>query len=120
MFHKHKPETRRPWRGDGANWYRTKAWLNLRAWRLGIEPPCRKCQARQRAVAASVVDHVTPHRGVWALFIDPENTQSLCALCHNSTKQREERKGHTVGCTNTGRPLDPDHPWNKKRGQGGG
>ncbi|WP_189426952.1 HNH endonuclease [Devosia pacifica] len=36
-------------------------------------------------------DHITPHRGDDQLFWDRTNWQALCAHCHNSTKQRQER-----------------------------
>lgn len=40
--------------------------------------------------AATVVDHIDPHRGDWALFWDKTRWQSLCATHHSSDKQREE------------------------------
>jgi 5-methylcytosine-specific restriction protein A len=30
-----------------------------------------------------VVDHIQPHRGNWARFIDRDNLQSLCKSCHD-------------------------------------
>ncbi|NKM04130.1 hypothetical protein GFM29_09845 [Rhizobium leguminosarum bv. viciae] len=39
-----------------------------------------------------VVDHKRPHRGVWALFRDPENLWCLCDHpCHAKFKQRMEQ-----------------------------
>lgn len=50
------------------------------------------CQAEGRITAASVVDHIVPHKGDQALFWDVEgNWQALCKLHHDSQKQREER-----------------------------
>ncbi|MFC3058810.1 HNH endonuclease signature motif containing protein [Paenirhodobacter populi] len=40
---------------------------------------------------AEHVDHIKPHRGDQALFWDWRNLQALCAHCHNSVKQRQER-----------------------------
>ena len=40
--------------------------------------------------AATVVDHIVPHKGDEARFHDLNNLQSLCATCHNSVKQRIE------------------------------
>lgn len=48
------------------------------------------CVARGRHVAASVADHVEPHREDFRRFWKGE-LQSLCASCHSSTKQAEER-----------------------------
>jgi 5-methylcytosine-specific restriction protein A len=36
-----------------------------------------------RVVAASVVDHIVPHKGDTALFHDQSNWQALCRDCHN-------------------------------------
>ena len=41
-------------------------------------------------LVATVVDHITPHRGDRVLFWDVANHQSLCAHCHNEHKQRQE------------------------------
>ncbi|MCG8990866.1 HNH endonuclease [Laribacter hongkongensis] len=49
------------------------------------------CLAEGRTVAATVVDHITPHRGDQRLFWDSSNWQPLCASCHSGAKQREER-----------------------------
>ncbi|MDN3627161.1 hypothetical protein [Methylobacterium isbiliense] len=49
--------------------------------------------ARGEVVPASVVNHRRPHRGEWALFIDPENHESVCKPCHDREIQREERAG---------------------------
>jgi 5-methylcytosine-specific restriction enzyme A len=58
-----------------------------------------------------VVDHIKPHHGYWDLFISPDNVQSLCKPHHNSTKQREEKGGHLLGCDADGIPIDPQHHW---------
>ena len=69
-------------------------WRALRQQRLAAEPLCRMCRTQEeRLVAATVVDHVKPHRGDERLFFDYENTQSLCEFHHNSTKQVMERGG---------------------------
>ncbi|MDN2700176.1 HNH endonuclease [Janthinobacterium sp. SUN073] len=40
--------------------------------------------------AASVVDHIEPHRGDRVLFWNKTNWQSLCGTHHSADKQREE------------------------------
>lgn len=40
---------------------------------------------------ATVVDHITAHRGDRNLFWSKSNWQPLCAHHHNSSKQRQER-----------------------------
>lgn len=81
--------------------------------RLAEEPLCRMCAARDAVTPATVCDHMAPHRGDRALFFDFDNTQSLCKPCHDSTKQAEEARGYVIGCDRRGRPVDPEHPWNK-------
>ena len=63
-------------------------WQKRREQQLRKEPLCRMCEAQGRVTAATVADHVTPHRGDPALF--DGSLQSLCATCHSSVKQRED------------------------------
>lgn len=70
--------------------YSTRQWQKLRAEHLRLEPLCRMCQAEGRVTAATVCDHVEPHRGDVALFWAGP-FQSLCKPHHDSQKQREER-----------------------------
>ncbi|MDT7935231.1 MAG: AAA family ATPase [Sphingomonadaceae bacterium] len=79
---------------------------------------CAMCVADGRAQpsAASVVDHVRPHRGDSKLFWDKANWQPLCASHHSSAKQRLER-GRGGGVDADGRPTDPNHPAYNLRGQ---
>ena len=66
-------------------------WQKYRASFLEAHPLCVMCEAQGRVVAASVVDHITPHRGDHRLFWDPKNHQPLCKPCHDGAKQRLER-----------------------------
>lgn len=68
-------------------------WRKARAEHLSCHPLCVMCTSRQIVTAATVVDHITPHRGDYILFWDRANLQSLCKRCHDSDKQREERNG---------------------------
>ena len=43
-----------------------------------------------RAVTATVVDHITPHRGNPILFWDEGNWQSLCKPCHDKKTWNED------------------------------
>ncbi|XUY28355.1 HNH endonuclease [Agrobacterium sp. rho-8.1] len=38
-----------------------------------------------------ICDHVKPHKGDEVVFFDETNLQTLCKLCHDTLKQREER-----------------------------
>lgn len=66
-------------------------WQKEREQHLKANPLCVMCQAEGRVEAATVVDHIEPHRGNEALFWDRTNWQSLCATHHSRDKQREEQ-----------------------------
>lgn len=78
-------------------WYNLPIWTrDLRPSQLMREPFCRECaklfppcDPRHRT-RATVVDHVKPFRGDWALFIDPANHQSLCKHHHDQKTAREQ------------------------------
>ncbi|KEH08789.1 hypothetical protein GY15_32030, partial [Delftia sp. 670] len=59
---------------------------------LREHPLCLMCQAQGRVEAATVVDHITPHRGDQSLFWRRSNWQPLCATHHSRDKQREEQR----------------------------
>jgi 5-methylcytosine-specific restriction protein A len=67
------------------------AWQKAREHFLAQHPTCVMCEARGLIVAATIVDHVTPHRGNQTLFWDETNWQSLCKPHHDGEKQRQER-----------------------------
>ena len=88
------------------SYYSHKAWKDLRKLRLQAEPLCRLCREQHQLTPATIVDHITPHRGDWALFIAYDNTQSLCVTHHNVSKQRDEHRGFKGGCDVHGVPYD--------------
>jgi 5-methylcytosine-specific restriction enzyme A len=103
-------------------------WDKARQSFLKSHPLCVMCHRQGRAVAATVVDHIKPHRLKEAinggkqeeiakaqkLFWDKTNWQPLCKQHHDSTKQREEKRGHVIGCDENGMPLDPSSHWRKR------
>jgi 5-methylcytosine-specific restriction enzyme A len=73
-------------------WYKSPIWKAIRRHRLAEEPQCRECAIEGRTVPANHVDHIEPHRGKWSLFMQYENTQSLC-LHHHNAHRYQERSG---------------------------
>lgn len=69
----------------------THDWEKERAEFLRQNPWCAikgsRCSKR-----ATVVDHRIPHRGDMKLFWDRLNWQPACKPCHDSDKQREEKR----------------------------
>lgn len=83
----------KPWR----RWYSLAVWrTQIRPAQLAREPLCERCKPRGRLVEATVVNHVIPHRGVWAAFIAGP-FESLCKPCHDRVVQREERSAARAG-----------------------
>lgn len=103
---------RRDDRSDEAKAYRrlynTRAWRDRRLALLSAEPLCRYCKALGRITAATVADHIVPHRGDRELFAG--ELQPLCQSCHSAVKQREERGGYHSAVDLDGYPIDPNHP----------
>lgn len=86
-------------------------WRRYRERFLAENPFCVYCQRLGRVTAATVVDHVVPHRGDRGLFWDPNNHQGLCKPCHDGAKKELEESGTLRGCDTDGLPLDPQHHW---------
>ena len=86
---KHKPlhpEEQRPAakRGYGSRWQKASKLF------LAAHPLCVQCAAKGKYVRATVVDHITPHRGNPTLFWDERNWQALCKKHHDQKTGREE------------------------------
>lgn len=88
-------------------------WQKARLTFLARFPLCSMCQKLGRTVAATVVDHIVPHRGDQALFWNTTNWQPLCAPCHDRHKKLIEIGKGEAGCDTSGQPLDPNHHWNR-------
>jgi 5-methylcytosine-specific restriction protein A len=56
-----------------------------RAWYLRHHPMCAMCKTEP----ATVLDHITPHRGMPLLFWSQCNWQGLCVHCHGIKTARE-------------------------------
>ena len=62
-------------------------WDKERAAFLKTNSKCARC-----AAPATVVDHITPHRGDMKLFWSRSNWQALCRPCHSRWKQSVEKR----------------------------
>jgi hypothetical protein len=93
--------------------YNSARWLARQRQQLEAHPLCRMCMQQGRVTAATVVDHIVPHRGDEALFFGG-SLQSLCSPHHNRHKQALERRGYTDDIDDDGWPTHPNHPANRK------
>lgn len=67
-------------------WYHRAHWRNLRTLVLARDPVCMMCQRN----AATIADHIIPHKGAWSLFTDLKNLQGVCKPCHDRKTARED------------------------------
>jgi len=88
-----------------------RRWRKARRLYLTINPLCVFCQRDGQTTAASVVDHIKPHKGDAHLFWNESNWQGLCQPHHDSTKQRMERSEKNLGCDVNGNPLVKMEHW---------
>lgn len=91
------------------------AWKRLRAEVLASEPLCRMCTARGLVVPATDVDHIVDSRDDFTDDNSRENLQALCHECHSLKTAASMGKSVTWGCDVKGKPLDPNHPWNREQ-----
>ncbi|SHF04810.1 5-methylcytosine-specific restriction endonuclease McrA [Kaistia soli DSM 19436] len=101
--------------------YASPVWKALRAEALGRDLfTCQRCrctlvQGKSRDRHTPTVHHIIPHKGDRALFFDLSNLESVCKGCHDKRIQIEETRGTVLGHDGNGRPVDPEHPWNRLR-----
>jgi len=84
--------------------YATRRWRARRIRQLTAQPLCQICLQFDRYTAATVADHIEPHRGDPIKFDGP--LQSLCATCHSGFKKELEETGRYRGCDEDGLPFD--------------
>lgn len=70
-------------RGYGARWQRARRWF------LRQNPLCASCKRKGFIRAATVVDHVVPHKGDHERMWDQDNWQALCKRCHDRKTANE-------------------------------
>lgn len=94
-------------------WYKTKRWQRMRQHQLAKHPHCQCPHHVGQKVAATVVDHKTPHKGDPRLFWNASNLMSMAKPCHDSMKQSQERGGlgFERGCDVNGMPLVAQPGW---------
>jgi len=76
-------------RGTAAQRGYDARWRKARKRFLAANPLCAECMKEGKVTAASVVDHIIPHKGDPVLFWDESNWQSLCKQCHDRKTTKE-------------------------------
>lgn len=77
-------------RGTAAQRGYNSAWRKARAGYLARHPLCVQCLADGITTAATVVDHIRPHRGDQRLFWNRDNWQPLCKRHHDIKTATED------------------------------
>lgn len=73
------------------------AWRKARENYLTKHPFCAECLKHGKHTAATVVDHIKPHKGDKHLFWDSNNWQALCKQCHDrKTASTDGGFGHPI------------------------
>lgn len=90
---KHKQQVQRQQdqkRGTAHQRGYTGRWRKSREGFLNKHPLCAECERNGLITAATVVDHIVPHKGDDTLFWDRENWQPLCKTCHDRKTATED------------------------------
>lgn len=107
-----------------AGWpYSTQRWKRLRLSKLQEQPLCEHCHAVGLLERASVVDHIQPVNHGGDPFPPLSGLASLCPPCHSAKTARGIEAGGSKttrrrvrrGCTASGMPIDPAHPWSHEK-----
>lgn len=115
-MHRTRRDQRSPQAQQYRKLYKTIRWQRIREAQLRAHPLCQMCEALGRLTAATVCDHIEPHKGdLGKFFTGP--FQSLCAPCHDGIKQSIERRGYSSAIGLDGWPTDERHPANKREYQ---
>lgn len=73
---------------DNSKFYNSWTWRKFRRARLDEEPLCRECDSKGMVTEATVLDHIVRIED-GGDKLTKENTQPLCAKCHNSKSGKE-------------------------------
>ena len=78
------------YRGSASERGYDSKWRRARDGYLAVHPFCRRCLDAGIYTAATVVDHIVPHKGDKKLFWDKDNWQALCKRCHDIKTATED------------------------------
>ncbi len=83
-------------RGGASERLYSARWAKASKAHLAMSPLCRYCELDGHVRAATVVDHLYPHRGDVRLFWMKRLWVSACKRCHDGFKQMIERRGRAA------------------------
>lgn len=102
-------------RGYGKEWEKRRKVVLKRD---GYRCRCEDCRRTDALLPATQVDHIIS-KAAWLKRFgtldgvdDYSNLQAINAACHERKGMREKGFKPKAGCSSSGLPLDPQHPWN--------
>lgn len=110
-----RPDRRSPEAEAYRKLYKTKRWQDTRARQLAKNPVCQRCFKRGHVIKATVCHHVDKNSKTDPATFFAGPFESLCAPCHDSHAQSEERIGYSNEIGPDGWPVDERHPANGYR-----
>jgi 5-methylcytosine-specific restriction protein A len=93
--------------------YKTARWQATRLGQLRAHPLCKRCLSRGKIATATVCHHVDKDSKADPSTFFNGPFESLCAPCHDSGAQSEERLGFSNEIGVDGWPVDDRHPMNR-------
>ena len=91
--------------------YKTARWQAIRKAQLAAFPLCQTCMTRGHVTPATVCNHANKDSKATVEGFYEGPFSSECAPCHDSVIQKQEKRGHIIGCDESGIPLDPMSAW---------
>ena len=65
-------------------------WQKTSKYFLSHNPLCVECKKNDKVTAATVTDHIVPHKRNKKLFWNRSNWQALCKSCHDRKTAKED------------------------------
>lgn len=88
--------------------YATKAWIQVRDKRRAENPLCQECERKGMIRPMKIVDHVISVEERPDLFLDFDNTQSLCDFHHILKTNADKKRKNEAKRLESGRKLMQD------------
>lgn len=89
-LHKQKAYDYDRYRGTSTERGYDSRWRKARKIFLSRNPLCVECKGEGKLIEATVVDHITPHKGDKIKFWDQRNWQPLCKRHHDRKTATED------------------------------
>ena len=98
---------------EQSQFHGSRAWKRARRIaRIAAGHCCQRCGRVPLGKGDLHVHHCKPLKRAPELSLEPLNFMVVCSPCHNEIEPRSGRPPR-LGCDVDGKPVSPDHPWNR-------